>query len=66
MSLKDLARELYRAQQQVEKYEKLFREASLGQEEEVRVLLEEARAEWRQIRSIVDGRKSAPIARRKY
>ena len=66
MSLRDLARELYRAKQQVEQLEKLLL-SELPEEEEMKVRgeLEEARAERRQLQKIIDGRKdSSPLPRR--
>ena len=65
MSLRDLARELYRAQQQVERLEKLLLSALPEEEMEIHRELEEARAERRQLQKIIDGRKdSSPLPRR--
>jgi 5-bromo-4-chloroindolyl phosphate hydrolysis protein len=66
MSLRDLARELYRAKQQVEQLEKLLL-SGLPEEEEMKIRseLEEARAERRQLQKIIDGRKdSSPLPKR--
>jgi len=66
MSLRDLARELYRAKQQVEQLEKLLL-SELPEEEEMKIRseLEEARAERRQLQKIIDGRKdSSPLPRK--
>lgn len=65
MSLRDLARELYRAQQQVERLEKLLLSASPAEEMEIRRELEEARAERSQLQKMINGRKdSSPLPRR--
>ena len=65
MSLRDLARELYRAQQQVERLEKLLLSASPAEEMEIRRELEEARAERLQLQKMINGRKdSSPLPRR--
>jgi len=65
MSLRDLARELYRAQQQVERLEKLLLAATPEQELEIERELQEARAERRQLQKIIDGRKDySPLPRR--
>ena len=65
MSLRDLARALYRAQQQVERLEKLLLSASPEQETSIRLELEDARAERLQLQKMIDGRKdSSPLPRR--
>ena len=65
MSLRDLARELYRAQQQVERLEKLLLSASPAEEMGLRRELEEARAERLQLQKMINGRKdSSPLPRR--
>lgn len=65
MSLRDLARELYRAQQEVERLEKLLLSATPEEELEIQGELQDARAERRQLQKIIDGRKdSAPLPRR--
>lgn len=65
MSLRDLARELYRAQQQVERLEKLLLSATPEEEMIIQSELQDARAERRQLQKIIDGRKdSAPLPRR--
>lgn len=65
MSLRDLARELYRAQQQVERLEKLLLAALPEEEMAIRRELEDARAERLQLQKIIDGRKdSSPLPRR--
>jgi hypothetical protein len=65
MSLRDLARELYRAQQEVERLEKLLLSATPEEELEIQSELQDARAERQQLQKIIDGRKdSAPLPRR--
>ena len=65
MSLRDLARELYRAQQEVERLEKLLLSATPGEEMIIQGELQDARAERRQLQKIIDGRKdSAPLPRK--
>jgi len=65
MSLRDLARELYRAQQQVERLEKLLLSATPEEEGKIQGELQDARAERGQLQKIIDGRKdSAPPPRR--
>lgn len=65
MSLRDLARELYRAQQQVARLEKLLLSASPQEEMTIQRELEEARAERGQLQKMIDGRKdSSPLPRR--
>ncbi|HEX9715746.1 MAG TPA: hypothetical protein VGA28_08665 [Desulfurivibrionaceae bacterium] len=65
MSLRDLARELYRAQQQVERLEKLLLSATPEEETIIQGELQDARAERRQLQKIIDGRKDcAPLPRR--
>ena len=65
MSLRDLARELYRAQQEVERLEKLLLSATPEEELEIQSELQDARAERQQLQKIIDGRKdSAPLQRR--
>lgn len=66
MSLRDLARELYRAQQQVARFEKLLLSASPQEEVELRRELEEARAERLQLQKIIDGRKDFSPAPRRF
>ena len=65
MSLRDLARELYRAQQEVERLEKLLLSATPEEEMIIQSELQDARAERRQLQKIIDGRKdSIPLPRR--
>ncbi len=65
MSLRDLARELYRARQQVERLEKLLLSALPEEEMAIQRELQEARAERQQLQKMIDGRKdSSPLPRR--
>ncbi|MBA3003097.1 MAG: hypothetical protein FP813_04495 [Desulfurivibrio sp.] len=65
MSLRDLARELYRAQQQVERLEKLLSSATPEEEIAIRHELQDAQAERRQLQKMIDGRKdSSPLPRK--
>lgn len=65
MSLRDLARELYRAQQQVERLEKLLLSAAPEEETAIQCELQDARAERQQLQKMIDGRKdSSPLPRR--
>lgn len=65
MSLRDLARELYRAQQQVERLEKLLSSATPEEEIAIRQELQDAQAERRQLQKMIDGRKdSSPLPRK--
>ena len=65
MSIKNLARELYRAQQNVERLEKLLLSAALQDEEAIRGELQDAQAERLQLQKMIDGRKDfSPLPRR--
>lgn len=65
MSLRDLARELYRAQQQVERLEKLMSSATPEEEAAIRHELQDAQAERCQLQKMIDGRKdSSPLPRK--
>jgi vacuolar-type H+-ATPase subunit D/Vma8 len=65
MSLKALARELYRSQQQVERLEKLLLSATPEEETAIQCELQDARAERLQLQKMIDGRKdSSPLQRR--
>lgn len=65
MSLRDLARELYRAQQQVERLERLLLSATPAEETVIQCELQDARAERLQLQKMIDGRKdSSPLARK--
>jgi hypothetical protein len=65
MSLKDLARDLYRAQKQVERLEKLLLSATPEEEAAIQCELRDAQAERLQLQKMIDGRKdSSPLPRR--
>ena len=65
MSLRDLARELYRAQQQVERLEKLRLSARPEEEAAIQCELRDARAERQQLQKMIDGHKdSSPLPRK--
>lgn len=65
MSLKDVARDLYRSQQQVERLEKLLLSATPEEETTIQCELRDARAERLQLQKMIDGRKdSSPLPRR--
>ncbi|MBU4177664.1 MAG: hypothetical protein ACYC0O_02370 [Desulfurivibrionaceae bacterium] len=65
MSLRDLARELYRAQQQVERLERLLLSASPEAAAAIQFELQDARAERLQLQKMIDGRKdSSPLPRK--
>lgn len=58
MSIKALALELYRAQQNVSKLEFQLQEASSGDKQMIEEELREAQAELKQLRRILDGEKT--------
>lgn len=58
MSIKAIARELYRAQQQVEQLEKQLAAAEFPQQEAIKGKLRTARAEYEQLRRMLNGRKA--------
>jgi len=65
MSIRDLARELYRAQQQVERLEKLLLSATPEEEAALQCELQDARAERQQLQKMINGHKdSSPLPRR--
>jgi hypothetical protein len=64
--LRDLARELYRAQQQVERLEKLLLSASPEEELVLQGELQEAQAERQQLQKMLDGRKDVSPLPRKF
>ena len=66
MSLRDLARELYRSQQQVERLEKLLLSASPEEELVLQGELQEAQAERQQLQKILNGRKDTSPLPRKF
>lgn len=66
MSLRNLARELYRAQQQVERLEKLLLSASPEEELVIKNELQEAQAERQQLQKMLDSRKDVSPLPRKF
>ncbi len=60
MPIRMIARELYRAQQKVDLLEKELAAAHPGDHDAIREKLRTARAEWQQIRHILDGEKIRP------
>ena len=66
MSLKDIARDLYHAQQAVEALEKELAAAPVEEEVLVKARLAEARAELQQLRNILAGRKKSATLKRKF
>lgn len=60
MSIRILAKELYRLQQAVEKLEEELASAAAGQQERIETKLREARAERSRLRAILDGQKDSP------
>ena len=66
MSLRDLARELYRAQQQVERLEKLLLSAAPEEQAAIRLELQDARAERLQFQKMIDGRKDSSHLPRRF
>lgn len=66
MSLRDMARELYRAQQQVERLEKLLLSASAEDEPAIKHELQEAQAERQLLQKMIDGRKDTSALPRRF
>ncbi len=65
MSIRDLARELYRAQQEVERLEKLLLSALPQEETVIQCELQDARAERQQLQKMINGHKdSSPLPRK--
>lgn len=64
MSIRLLARELYRHQQQVDKLEKELAEAPIDQHETLQFRLRAARAERDRLRRFLDGQKDSPVKTR--
>ena len=58
MPIRMIARELYRLQREVETIEKELRDAPPQDQESIRVKLRKKRAEWQQVRNILDGEKA--------
>ena len=66
MSLRDLARDLYRAQQQVERLEKLLLAAAPEEETAIQSELQDARAARQQLQKMIDGRKDSSSLPRRF
>jgi len=64
MSIRMLAKELYRLQQAVEKLEEELASAAAGQQEMIETKLREARAERSRLRATLDGQKDSPCKTR--
>lgn len=60
MSIRLLARELYRLRQEVERLERELTSAATGQEEKIEAKLRTARADRDRLRAILDGQKDSP------
>ncbi len=66
MVIRALARELYRAQQNVHKLQDRFDKAPLAERDRLRQELRSAQAECDQLRRLVEARKEPPPFRRTY
>jgi hypothetical protein len=60
MTIRLLAKDLYRLQQQVEKLEKELEDAPFGQHEHLQERLRSVRAERNHLRRVLDGQKDTP------
>ena len=60
MSIRQIARELYKSKQQVEGFEKELAEAPPSEQDEIKERLRIARAELQQLENIMAGAKSPP------
>ena len=58
MPIRMIARELYRLQRELEAIEKELRAAPPQAQESIRDKLRKKRAEWQQVRNILDGEKA--------
>jgi SMC interacting uncharacterized protein involved in chromosome segregation len=61
MSIRLLAKDLYRLQQEVAKLEKELANATLDQHEKLQARLRAARIERDRLRSALDGQKDSPV-----
>ena len=66
MVIKALAIELYRAQQGVHRLQEKLENAALSDKEAIKEELRVAKAECDQLRRLVDGKKSTPLARTSF
>jgi hypothetical protein len=60
MSIRLLAKDLYRLRQEVERLERELASAAAGQQEKIVAKLREARAERNRLRAVLDGQKDSP------
>ncbi|OGQ95648.1 MAG: hypothetical protein A2521_17285 [Deltaproteobacteria bacterium RIFOXYD12_FULL_57_12] len=60
MSIRLIARELYRLQQEVDRLERELQATPWPEQEAFREKLRKARAAWQQVRNILDGEKIHP------
>jgi len=60
MSIRQIARELYRVQKEVARLEEELGAAPSREQEAIRERLRKKKAEWQQIRNILDGEKELP------
>lgn len=66
MSIKAIAQELYRAQQNVERLEKEIEVVPSSEKDGLREELRQARAEWQILRKMLDGEKETSSFRKKF
>jgi predicted nucleic acid-binding Zn-ribbon protein len=66
MSIRALARDLYRAQQEVSKLEKELEEASHDKRDVVQDELRQVRAELNTLKKMLDGEKESSSFRKKF
>ena len=64
MSIRLLAKDLYRLQREVERLETELASAPLGKQEAIQIKLRQTRAERDRLRAALDGRKDSPRQRR--
>jgi hypothetical protein len=60
MSIRLLAKDLYRLHQEVERLETELASAPLGKQEAIQIKLRQTRAERDRLRATLDGRKDSP------
>ena len=63
MSIRLLARDLYRAQREVERLERALQETPIDRRSDLEDKLRQARAERVRLRRVMDGQKDAPSPR---
>ncbi len=66
MPIRLIAKELYRLQREVEVIEKELLAAPPGEQDSIRDKLRKKRAEWQQVRNILDGEKAHAANRSPY